>query len=59
MQLSITMAQGYLLDIDDMTIAEVESIKKKIADNDLTDIELSLLEAKTVHYEGTAEVISG
>ena len=57
MLLSITMQQGYLLKIDDMTISEVEDLKAKIRDNDITDIELSLLGAKTASYEGMADVI--
>ena len=57
MQLSISMQQGYLLDIDEMTISEVEDLKAKIRDNDITDIELSLLGAKQVAYEGYADVI--
>ena len=58
MQLSITMQQGYLLNVDDMTMREVEDLKTKVRDNDITDIELSLLGAKTSSYEGSAEVIN-
>jgi len=55
--LSIMVTQGYLLDIDSLTSAEVEAIKTKVENNDLTDIELRLLGAKPTHYEGSVEVI--